>query len=170
MGNSVLNYEELSTLLIQKEACLNSRPLYLPSSDTSDPASLTPGHFLIFAPLTSLPDPNFSNTNVNKLARWQLIQKLLKDFWKAWSNDYYLHSLQQRNKYKISNTNICVGNVVIIKENKLPPLIWKLGIIVQVHPGKDGHVRLVNVKTNNTIIKRTINKLIVLPNLNDCDA
>ncbi|XP_075217977.1 uncharacterized protein LOC142322785 [Lycorma delicatula] len=151
MGNSVLNYEELSTLLIQIEACLNSRSLYLPSTDSSDAAPLTPGRFLTFAPLTSSLDPDFSGININRLTRWQLIQKILKDLWKTWINDY-LHSLQQRNKCKISNNITCVGNVVIVKESNLPPLMWKLGNIVKVYPGDDGLVRVADVKTNNTIV------------------
>ena len=54
MGKALLTYEELTTLLCQVEAVLNSRPLQPLSSDTNDLEILTPGHFLVGALLNHL--------------------------------------------------------------------------------------------------------------------
>ena len=60
MGNVKLTFEELTTVLSQIEACLNSRPLVaLPCNDDGVEA-LTPGHFLIGRPLEALPNPAVS--------------------------------------------------------------------------------------------------------------
>jgi len=56
MGSSALTFEELSTVLIQIEALLNSRPLCSSGDSTLDP--LTPAHFLTGTPYTALPEPS----------------------------------------------------------------------------------------------------------------
>ncbi|XP_072400874.1 uncharacterized protein [Diabrotica undecimpunctata] len=57
IGESILTFEEYSTLLTQIEATLNSRPLYPMSSDPNDLNPITPSHLLIGHALTSPPDP-----------------------------------------------------------------------------------------------------------------
>ncbi|XP_050303758.1 uncharacterized protein LOC126741403 [Anthonomus grandis grandis] len=98
VGTQILTYEEFNTVIIQIEAVLNSRPLSPISSDPSDLLPLTPGHFLTLQPLTVLPDPDFTNTNINRLTRWQLLLRLHRDFWRRWHCEY-LHTLQQRAKW-----------------------------------------------------------------------
>jgi hypothetical protein len=87
----------MSTILIQIEECLNSRSLCKIPSDPKDPQALTPGHFLISGPLMGLPDADYSNVPMNKLSRWQFMQRCTQHLWKKWSRDY-MHQLQQRHK------------------------------------------------------------------------
>lgn len=56
--NSMLTAEQMNTLLTQVEACLNSRPITLLSTEPSDFQALTPGHFLIGGPLSLPPEPD----------------------------------------------------------------------------------------------------------------
>ena len=54
VGDIRLMFEELTTTLTQIEACLNSRPLTpIPNSEEGI-ESMTPGHFLIGAPMEAL--------------------------------------------------------------------------------------------------------------------
>ena len=94
VGNALLTFEEFDTLLTQVETYLNSRPLIALSNEPNDPSYLSPGHFLIDVPLTSLPEPDFTNTTLNSLSRWQRAQRFHQQLWKRWSADY-LNSLQQ---------------------------------------------------------------------------
>ena len=51
IGTVKLNFEELTTILAQIEACLNSRPLApMTTADGEEVEALTPGHFLIGKP------------------------------------------------------------------------------------------------------------------------
>jgi len=47
IGDTLLTYEEFTTLLIQIEAILNSRPLTPCTDDPEDLNVLTPGHFIM---------------------------------------------------------------------------------------------------------------------------
>ena len=53
--------------------------------------------------------------------------------------------------------------MVVVKEDNLPPLQWKLGRIVKTHPGPDNIIRVVTVSTNTGEYKRCIKKLCPLP-------
>ena len=66
LGEAKLNFEEFATILVQVEACLNSRPIIPEALDTV--GILTPGHFLISKPITALPDES-NNLLVEPLKR-----------------------------------------------------------------------------------------------------
>ncbi|XP_011876468.1 PREDICTED: uncharacterized protein LOC105566790 [Vollenhovia emeryi] len=67
IGESVLTFEELTTLLTQVEAILNSRPLEPLSDDADDISALTPGHFLVESPLTAIPEPSLTDLAISRL-------------------------------------------------------------------------------------------------------
>lgn len=162
MGDLQFTFEQLSTLLCQIEAILNSRPLYPESNDPNDFNALTPGHFLIGGPITALPNKDFTSVPSNRLKHWENIQQLSQIFWKRWSTEY-LSSLQQRNKWRIEKDELKIGDLVLIKENNQPPTQWHMGRITQLHPGSDGLTRVVTLKTRDNYVKRPIVKLILLP-------
>lgn len=68
IGDTVLTFEEYTTLLAQIEAALNSRPLCLLSDDVSDLAALTPGHFLTGDALNAIPEPGLSYVPSSRLS------------------------------------------------------------------------------------------------------
>lgn len=159
----VLTFEEFSTLTTKIEAILNSRPITPLSTDPNDLQALTPGHFLIGRPLTSIPDPNLLELKINKLSRWQHVQYLNQQFWARWRKEY-LQELNVRSKWHNSKTeNIQIGTMVTLQEDNLPPLRWIMGRIVEVHPGDDGVVRVVSVRTKNGVYKRNVKKVCILP-------
>ncbi|XP_033224281.1 uncharacterized protein LOC117177569 [Belonocnema kinseyi] len=82
IGNSTLTFEEMTTILTQIEAFLNSRPLSAQSDDPTDISALTPGHFLIRVPLNAGPESSLADVLPTLLTRWQLIQQMRDHFWK----------------------------------------------------------------------------------------
>lgn len=161
-GNSKFTYEELLTLITQIEAILNSRPLIPLTSDVEDLEVLTPAHFLIGRPITAIVEPSLTNIETNRLNSWQRITKSVQTIWKRWSLSY-LNSLQQRGKWVNRKENLKLGDMVLIREENLPPCKWLLGRVVKLYPGQDKIVRVVEVKTNKGIFKRSVSKLSILP-------
>ena len=114
-----LTFEELTTTILQIEACLNSRPLTAMSTDPTDLEVLTSGHFLIGRPLLAVPDEDVMNIHQNRLSRWQLLQKINQQFWSRWSSEF-LTRLQQRPKWLKHRSDIQLNDLVIIKDHLLP--------------------------------------------------
>ena len=163
IGNALLTFEELCTLLASIEACLNSRPLLPLSDDPNDLTALTPGHFLIGRPLKSTPEPSLINTQQNRLSRWQYVEQLRQHFWKRWFTEY-LSELQTRPRTKQTDAvNIQRGALVVLKDNNAPPLAWKYGRITELHPGSDDVTRVVSVQTHYGITKRAVRSICVVP-------
>lgn len=162
LGDTVLTFEELSTITSQIEAILNSRPITPLPDDPSEPAALTPGHFLVGKPLTVLPSYNYTNVPSNTLSRWQLCQRLLQQFSLRWKREY-LHTLQKRSKWTEEKENLRVGDLVLLCEDTLSSFHWPMGVITMVHPGQDTRCRVVTVRTTKGTYTRAIQRIAKLP-------
>lgn len=117
IGENKLTFEELTTVLTQVEAALNSRPLCAIPTDGNDCNPITPGHFLVGQPLIAIPEPNILERRT-VTSRWHLVQQLVQHFWKRWSNEY-LHQLQQRNKWHITAKNLKIGDIVMLHDEQV---------------------------------------------------
>ncbi|XP_073811826.1 uncharacterized protein [Musca autumnalis] len=161
-GLSLLSFEELRTLVCQISAILNSRPLCPLTENPDDLDILTPGHFLVVAPLVSIMEPDVTELNINTLNRWQRVSYMQQIFWKKWSSSY-LSQLQERNKWRAAAANVKDGDLVMLRDENMPPLKWQLGRVSATIAGKDGVVRVAIIKTTNGTCRRAVTKLAVLP-------
>lgn len=162
MGNARLTFEEFSTVLIQIEAVLNSRPMSPLSSNPSDLSPLCPAHFLIGRPMTAPPCTDLTDAAPHRLLRYDRVEQMRQHFWRRWSTEY-VTELQARTKWKSSGQDLSPEMLVLVKEDNLPPLRWRLGRVIKTYPGKDGVSRVADVRVANGIIRRTFAKLCPLP-------
>ncbi|XP_043494095.1 uncharacterized protein LOC122518998 [Polistes fuscatus] len=86
--DTLLTYEEASTLFAQIEEILSSRTLEPLSDDQEETTALTPGHFPIGTAINAVPVPLLLDVLVNQLSRWQFIQQWMQQFWRLWSTQY----------------------------------------------------------------------------------
>lgn len=167
VGESPVSPEDFTTLLVQVEGCLNSRPLTPMSEDPEDLEPLTPSHFLIGTSLQTIPEPNLEELPINRLNQYQHMQRKLQDFWRRWRREY-LCQLQARTKRWKPPIQVEVGKLVVIKDDNLPPMRWRMGRIHELQPGDDQVVRVVTVKTSTGMLTRPVEKLCILP-IPDCN-
>ncbi len=159
MQQTLQIHEELHTAVTKAEGLINSRPVTYQSANPNDIVPLTPNHFLIgqmggnFAP-TQIVD----NTKFSLNQRWRRIQELIRHFWSRWMIEW-LPTLQGRRKWKREQPNLKVGDVVLVVSPDTPRGSWPLGRITELFPGRDGHVRVVEVKVNGKLLRRPIAKL-----------
>ncbi|XP_041985251.1 uncharacterized protein LOC121737656 isoform X3 [Aricia agestis] len=157
-----LTYEEMCTCLVQIEGILNSRPLTPLSSDPSDFTCLTPAHFLIGRTLLSVPRPDVADANINRLQRYERIEKLKQHFWLRFSSEY-ISLLQQKSKWRTSSDSLQLGALVLVRDRSQPPLLWQLGRVTKLHTGPDNICRVAEVKTKKGVIQRAYNNICPLP-------
>ncbi|XP_065723385.1 uncharacterized protein [Drosophila suzukii] len=79
-------------------------------------------------------------------------QRMFRLFWRKWSADWLSH-LQARPKWRHETDNLQRNDMIIIKDDRTGPSDWKLGRIIDLHPGADGLVRVATIKTSTGIYK-----------------
>lgn len=162
VGDSLFTFEELNTFTTEIEGLLNSRPITSISSDPNDMLAVSPAHYLIGHPITSLPEGDLSHVPANRLSIWQHITKVRQDFWSRWYLEY-LNELQKRNKWIQDGPELQVGTVVFIKDKNIPCSQWALGKVKDVHPGEDGVIRVATIKIATGDTKRAAKLMCPLP-------
>lgn len=146
LGDTVLTFEELTTILVQIEAILNSRPLCPLSDDADDYTALTPGHFLIGEALSTVPEPDLASLSTSRLSRWQQLRSKVDLFWKRWQSECLQRYLATSKWHHPSNT-IQEGVLVLMTDERYPPSKWPLARVTQLHMGPDGLTRVVTLRT-----------------------
>lgn len=148
---------------MQIEAVLNSRPLCPLNNSPNDFNFLTPAHFLIGESLIAPPEQKYDLDKKTYHQRWTHVQVTFQRFAKLWKRDY-LSNLQSRPKGLNTTVHYKPGNLVLLAEDDMPPTLWPMMIIDEVHPGDDGIVRVVTLRSpSGKRFKRPAVKLRILP-------
>lgn len=168
LKDTKLTARRFDHVLKKIECCLNSRPLWYVSPNADDPEVITPSHFFNFEAINTLPRPDLGHISINRLDQYQYLHHIATDFWKGWAKEY-IDQLQPRQKWCKKETNVRIGQIVVISEDNVPPSRWPIGKITAVYPGKDGLIRTVDVSCNGSTFKRPIHRLGLLPILDNED-
>ena len=164
LGNSCLTRIELETVLLEIEACVNSRPLTFVGDTVETANPLTPSHFLIGRSSSYHSEgctfddvePVVSSGDLKDRA---LLQKhRLQQFWKVWSLDY-LRNLPPAVSKFYNRGSLKVGSLVLIEEDHLRRLQWPIAVVTDLHPGVDGVVRTATLRTAKGTVSRAVQRL-----------
>ncbi|XP_038119750.1 uncharacterized protein LOC119769943 [Culex quinquefasciatus] len=110
-----------------------------------------------------IPEPDVMHLKMNQLDRWQKMRRYSTEFWNRW-RDEYIATLQPRGKWRASEENIKLGQLVLVKNDNAPSSAWELARVVAVHPDRAGLVRNVTLRRGKHEYQRSVQKICPLPN------
>lgn len=158
-----LTEEELLTALVQAEGLINTRPLTAVPTDAEDIEPLTPLHFLVghCDVSTALEGVTEEQVRVNPRHRWDCIQQLLRVVWKRWMKEIVV-ALNVTTKWHQQSQPINIGDIFMVLDDGLPRGRRPLGRVTATYPGRDGTVRVIDVKIKGKEYRRPVNRLVPL--------
>ena len=172
IGRASLTYEELSTLVVEIEGLINSRPLtYVFDDDETCTSPLCPSHLIYGRRITTMPNSQHYEVistyqSLTKRARHH--RNLIQQFTKQWRTEYLL-GLREQSRVMARNNktgNISIGDIVILRNDKTSRCFWKLAKVEQLLNGEDNLVRAAVVKVlrgksdKAQLLRRSISHLI----------
>ena len=173
MGDSVLTFAELQTIMYEVSNLINSRPIgRKPGYSIEDGTYLCPNDFLLGRNNNRVPDGTF-DLHCSYSKRLKFAQDTINNFWKRWMRDYW-HTLLVRKKWHVTKRNVTVGDIVLVKDANVLKGTWKLAEVITADGGRDDLVRNVKLRykickpgrdyegTKDKVMDRSVHRLIVL--------
>ncbi|XP_073954401.1 uncharacterized protein [Choristoneura fumiferana] len=102
------------------------------------------------------------NDSTVSVSRYMRTQQLKTHFWSRYYKEY-ISELQKRQKWHKDGRRLKLGEMVVVKDDRLPPNRWLLGRVTGLHPGSDGVPRVADVYTTSGTLRRAFNRLCPLP-------
>jgi len=156
LGRARLTFDELRTCLSAVEATVNSRPLTTITEDIDDLVPLTPDMFTRGSLGSVFPEGE--EVTVRALnSRYKKMQILKTELQARFRREYLSLLVQKGNEKRIRHVEI--GDIVLVGSDNKKRFEWPLGRIVEVYPGKDGHVRVAKVRTAVGVLTRPLQRL-----------
>lgn len=159
--------ETLITLMAEVEQIVNSRPLTHVTVEPNSNETITPNHFLLGSS-SNLPIVGaFDDSDLYLRKQWRLTQRLADMFWRRWVREV-LPTMLPRQKWNRDTEPLRVGDLVLIADPESPRNTWPKGIIHRIIPGRDGRVRVVEVKTKTRLLRRSAARVAKVPTEVEC--
>ena len=170
--------------MCEVEAIINSRPLTVDLLiDPGSLSHLTPNHLLTMKTKVVLSPPGvFPSADKFCRKRWRRVQHLANEFWSQWRKEYLL-SLQQRQKWTVSQNDVDVDDIVIIKDDNAPQSRWQLAHVCAVNRSSGGRIHTVKLaladacldkkgrRVNEVkFLERSVQKLVLLMSKDDYES
>ena len=171
LGENLLTYVELLTVVKEIEGQVNDRPLIQASEDSFE--VITPSMLCLGRRIALWPD-YFAETEYRQESsirlRWESRKELVAEFRRLWLKQY-LPQLQERKKWKKSHPPLEVGDLVLLETANLKQFKWPVARVNKIITGADGLIRSVWLRTKDSkgLLKRGVHELFPLEASGDND-
>jgi hypothetical protein len=156
VGFAKLTFKELQDVMLDIQLVLNNRPLSYCEDDIQLPM-LTP-NMMIFGKanyLMELSPEDIEERDLRKRAKY--LKKCKDALWQRWKREY-MRALRERHNltHDGKEKELRRGDVMLIKGDEKNRGLWKIGIVEQLIPGRDGVVRGVKLRAGKSFMERPI--------------
>ena len=170
-----LSATELLTVFTEAANLVNERPLGTLPELGSNLNVLTP-NCLLLGRATSCNPNVWQGEDLRLKSRHHLVSSIVNQFWNHWL-ELFAPSLVFQQKWHERQRDIKTNDVVLLLDKNSLRGEYRLALVTQTHPGKDGKVRTVTISYKNfktgekvneykgqkyTSIKRTVQRLVLL--------
>ncbi|KAH7949414.1 hypothetical protein HPB49_009402 [Dermacentor silvarum] len=118
-------------------------------------------HFLLGKRATCLPQqsgaalPRATSIDLRRQSRHR--QALADPLWKGWCKEYLLILCSAQEVTPKLLPQLQVGDVVLVRDDDSPPILWKLTRVMELLPGRDGVARACCLKSvSGSVISRLV--------------
>ena len=150
IGCSMLNLNELFTVLKETANLCNERPIGIKPNQKTDPEYLSPNSLLLGRcsdRISSGPFQSkdaFDDNPATDTKRFILVQKIVDQFWRNWTKLYF-PTLLRRQKWHLQKRNVGVGDICVLQDQNAMRGEWRLCEVTEVFPDSNNVVRNVEV-------------------------
>ena len=157
-------------VVLEAENIVNSRSLTYQSDSTRDvplsPSQLAWGRNLtLMPPLLQPGDPLDEDFDAKATrAQYELLSNALERFRKRWHSEYLLSLREKHNNVCAEDPthHLSVGQLVMVRHEKVHQIEWPLGVITAVYPDARGIIRTAEVEECGKRSRRPISYLVPL--------
>ena len=157
LSSQSITDEVLCTVFCQVEWIINYRPITRVNDDAE---VLRPIDLLIPLRPNSGPISVVGDQKSTEVV-WRQAKNLVEQFWRKWIK-LYVQYLQERSKWLKKETNVRVGDIVLVCDLNVRRREWPLGKVSRVIFGRDNLVRSVEILVCGKQILRPISKIVHL--------
>ena len=169
IGEQVLQFSEMQTILFEVSSLVNSRPIGSYPTSHEDGVYLSPNDLLLGHSGIQAPQGPFNETT-SRYNRHRFVSKITESFWRKWQ-EMYFPTLVIQQKWHAKKRNVKVGDIVLVQDSGMIKGKWKLGKVIKADPStRDGCVRTVDIQykaldaPNMVTITRPVQRIcIILP-------
>ena len=159
IADSRISASEFLTLCAEVANILNERPIGLIPGADSDINILTPNCLILGRPIAA--NPGGYTDKVSTLHRLQVIESVMNDFWRRWTDLYAPTMVKQSKWHDKVNRNLRIGDVVVVADSNALRGRYFIAKVVEIYPSSDGQVRKVALEYKSFRVGKRVSDYVI---------